>query len=367
MVTHNLPGIGEYAIGVHDGTLVDAIVHSDTTAMAEGFSGRSLDEPLFLGVVSVTPVGAAIASGSPGALRWLVNRGAKLDTDHVSAFLEASRYGDPTLLRELAEDGADIHADRGFGGAFIRALYGDRNENLPTIHQLGHDAVTYGGAALRKAVSDKNREAVDFLVSHGADTNFSGTTSVFPNRETPLHIAVRTGDLDLVRLLMDAGADPERTNRLGNRAYDDAAQAGRLEIASYLRSFEPADRRTREAILGTPAAQGLPIELIAFLEGDDRTLLAAPDHLPGWMDFLALTDTVPIRVGRTRTVLRISREIDGYLGIWVVWSPRLARIGALVLDDTLEFYRLGTWDQFRSDPFAAIGRILSGEARPTSA
>ena len=79
-----------------------------------------------------------------------------------------------------------------------------------------------------------------------------------------------------------------------------------------------------------------------------------------------MTDTVPMRIGRKRTVLRLSWQIDDYGELWVVWSPRLQRVGVIFADPAFQFFRLGTWPQFVADPFAGLERVLSGEARPTS-
>lgn len=368
MEPKRLPWFGTYTPGVNDGTAIDAIAHGDLNVLEAEFAERNIDEPLQLDAVEATPLGAAIASGRIDSVRWLLGRGAHLDTTYSNAFLDAAYHGGPALLRELAAAGADIHANRGSGDAFERALYGERAGNLAVIDNLGHDAKTFGGPALRTAVFDRNREAVEFLVAHGADVNFTGPGSVFPNNETPLHIAVRTGDLELVQLLTEAGADTQLVDDVGNRPYEDAVQAGRLAIADHLRQFEPAARRTREWVLASAAAKDLPSELITFLESGDRRLTASEASAPvAWIDFLPLTDTVPVRVGRTRTVLRLSRETDNYSNIWIVWSPRLKRVGAVVSDIALQFYRLGTWEQYLADPFAGIARILSGEARPTSA
>lgn len=368
MEPKKLNWFGTYTPGVHDGSAIDAIVRGDIADLEFEFAERSVDEPLYLDVVAATPIGAAIAGRSPAALRWLLERGARLDTRDANAFLDAAYHGDPELLRQLAEAGANIHANRGFGDAFERALYGGQTANLAVIDELGHDAKTFGGPALRKAVFDDNGDAVELLLARGADVNFNGPGSVFPNSETPLHVAVGRGALDLVRRLKEAGADTQLTDNFGNRPYDDAVQSGQLAIAQYLREFEPAERHTRDWVLKSPAAKDLPRDLIAFLESDSRRVTSQDGASPiGWIDFLALTDTVPVRVGRTRTVLRLSRETDNYSNIWIVWSPRLRRVGAVVSDITLQFYRFGTWEQYLAEPFAGIDRILSGEAKPTSA
>lgn len=372
-----LPWFGRYSVGVGDGAGADAIVRGDPDTLAAAFANRSLDEPLYLTPdmpIGSWPLGIAIAASNRASLEWMLDHGARLDSPHGSAFLEAAYFGDAELLRELAARGANIHADHGFGDAFARALYGGKVANLAVIHELGHDAATYGGPALRSAVGNVRPEAVDFFLSHGADVNFRGPDSVYPLNWTPLHVAASNGHADFARQLVEAGADIHLTDAHGNLPYDLAWDQGHVAIADYLRSIDDTEPRTREAVLASPAAHGLPDGLIAFLDSDDRRIerrAGAPRPQPvsvDELDFLRLQDAVPMRIGRTRTVLRISHLTD-IMTLGIVWSPRLKAVGAVSFFtfDTPRFYRLGQWDAFHRDPFAQIDRIVSGELGPTSA
>jgi ankyrin repeat protein len=79
-----------------------------------------------------------------------------------------------------------------------------------------------------------------FLVRQrlAADTSLAtlndGTTS-------PLHEAARSGDMETVRLLLDAGADPALRNSEGRMPGEIAAECGHAELAELLR---PANRIT---------------------------------------------------------------------------------------------------------------------------
>jgi ankyrin repeat protein len=55
-------------------------------------------------------------------------------------------------------------------------------------------------------VSRKNIGAVRWLIAHGVDVN--AKRDVFDCNHTALHMTAESGAVDIARLLLDAGADP---------------------------------------------------------------------------------------------------------------------------------------------------------------
>lgn len=58
-----------------------------------------------------------------------------------------------------------------------------------------------------------------------------------PNRSTPLMMAAKYGRSEVVRLLLEEGADPMARNQLGLTAIDFAHQAGRPSVAETIAAF----------------------------------------------------------------------------------------------------------------------------------
>ncbi len=126
-----------------------------------------------------TPVQVAALSGCPDVVEWLVAKGAK---------------------RPAAE---------GVDGLVAAALAGDR----PTVERLrAHlDAARAQRPALIVwAAARRLPAAVALLAELGFDVNALGRTDVPMEQawETALHCAASNGDVDLARLLLDLGADP---------------------------------------------------------------------------------------------------------------------------------------------------------------
>ena len=73
-----------------------------------------------------------------------------------------------------------------------------------------------GQTALMWAATEGNSNIVKSLIEHGAD--ISKKTK---NGFTPLLFAARSGDVETTRVLLDAGADPnEATDKYGNSTGD---------------------------------------------------------------------------------------------------------------------------------------------------
>lgn len=97
---------------------------------------------------------------------------------------------------------------------------------------------------LRKAVSRGNRRAVQTMIELDFDVNAV-------DRWTGLHEAALGGDLDLIRLLLEAGADPKRGNleQLKARLDEDPSRVNRK-----FASIRPAPEKRCDADWPTPLA-----------------------------------------------------------------------------------------------------------------
>ena len=155
---------------------------------------------------------------------------APLTAGADTAVMMAARTGNPQAIRVLVEAGANVNAKENWGGT----------------------------TALMWAASEGHADAARLLVAAGADVNarsnyvaaangrgFEGRTPVAnrtdPKTEefasgwlTPLTLAAREGDVELARLLLDAGADVNAVSGDGKTALAIAAFNGNYEVASFL-------------------------------------------------------------------------------------------------------------------------------------
>ena len=88
-------------------------------------------------------------------------------------------------------------------------------------HPLEHDMT-----ALYEACQSGHRDIVKLLLDHGADANLASSTG-----NTPLMVACTHGHTDIVRMLLKAGAKIEDHNENGHTPLMEAASAGHVEVA----------------------------------------------------------------------------------------------------------------------------------------
>lgn len=99
----------------------------------------------------------------------------------------------------------------------------------------------FGNTPLQVALLTRQGDLAKLLLAHGADVNFKQTEGV-----TALHEAAQSGDLEIARTLLEAGADPSaKTGRLddgreGVTAIEMARRAGHEEVAKLLEARAPA-------------------------------------------------------------------------------------------------------------------------------
>jgi hypothetical protein len=125
--------------------------------------------------------------------------------------------------------GTGAHAGQFMGYAASSGALGLVKQILAKGYDINRDSGGGSSALTGAAVGGQERVA-RFLIASGADVNHhDGFT-----RETPLMAAAETGSLDMVRLLLESGADPCGTNRDGQNALSMAQRFHKPVVAEYL-------------------------------------------------------------------------------------------------------------------------------------
>lgn len=107
---------------------------------------------------------------------------------------------------------------------------GKADEAINMLKKIDIDSDLDGRTALSLAVSYENFEIAKFALDHGANPNITATH----NELTPLMIASERGDLELMKWLIDAGADVNYKNSRNVTALWSAASAEKVEACKIL-------------------------------------------------------------------------------------------------------------------------------------
>jgi uncharacterized protein len=281
------------------------------------------------------PLHESIRRNDPAAVSSLLARGADVNTPTrygVTPLGLAALNGSTEILRKLLDLGADLNgATPGGETALMTAARVGRVDAVKLLLDRGAkvDAQTSPRqqTALMWAVTENHPDVVKLLVAHGADVN-ARTAVTMPKGEyvparggfaagpgilrqralptpdggmTPLLFAVRDGNRDMVRLLIELGADISQVSGNHTSTLVIALLNGQVELAADLlaRGANPnaADDYHRAALFAAielrNANRGTllfgdgrdPLELITRLldKGADPNQRTNTTPVHGWM------------------------------------------------------------------------------------
>jgi ankyrin repeat protein len=159
------------------------------------------------------------------SLKRAEKEAASLDPKNAASLYEAASQGDADLVRLLLDRGASVDAKvseatgmglRGdvsyFEDTPLRAAVGKEHLAVVQIllekgahaeHPTSHGTQNPSSGALGDAAVTGNSQIAKLLLKHGANPNGAGDTP-------PLHRAASAGHVEMIKLLLEAGADIHR-------------------------------------------------------------------------------------------------------------------------------------------------------------
>jgi ankyrin repeat protein len=180
-----------------------------------------------------TPLHHAAAKNRPRMVRLLIELGADPNAANAAGATPlttaSQENADPAIIADLIAAGAKPD----FLTAVNLKRYGEAEamlrEDPARIGPNGRDTI-----ALHLAVSKKNLASIAWLIAHGVDVN--AKRRMWDCNHTALHMAVENGSLEIARMLLDAGANPNiRDDKYRATALGWAEFFGREAFAALIR------------------------------------------------------------------------------------------------------------------------------------
>ena len=192
----------------------------------------------------ITPLFSAASFGRDEIFRLLIDNGAKINIKDIHGATPLSWALNPFSIEEarlLIEKGADVKARDDFGQTPLHQVAGRGTISVAQLlldHGADINAVDINGWVPLTNACWAGPEIVKFLILNGAEVNppeyKDTTTNCFVAPTTPLHLAARDGELEIVKILVENGARINIRNREGETPLYLAASRGRNEVTEYL-------------------------------------------------------------------------------------------------------------------------------------
>jgi hypothetical protein len=184
----------------------------------------------------------AAARGSVPMASLLIENGSKPGAPGgrgETPLMRAAEHGHLELVKLLAEHGADLNAKG-----------------------------VQGTTALHYAVQNGQTDIASYLLGRGADINAVDEMNL---GRTPLGIAAYYGDADLVRLLLEHGADPRVAGNNGNLPAQQALWQAHFAVARLIKDFTSG--KTLPPAAPAPAPSDVDIPTYALRKSPDSVAI----------------------------------------------------------------------------------------------
>jgi ankyrin repeat protein len=186
----------------------------------------------------MTPLLFAVRDGNLAITRLLLELGAEINQtsgNHTSPLLIALLNGQATLAGELLDRGADPNITDDYKRGALFAAIELRNFNhdkYPFLYDEGRDPLDLIKALLVKGANPN--QLTDTTPVHGL-MQFDGSWVNFDG-QTPFIRAALSGDVTVMRLLLQHGADPNIATKEGSTALMAASGINWIPAQTYTRS-----------------------------------------------------------------------------------------------------------------------------------
>jgi ankyrin repeat protein len=219
--------------------IIGAAQSGDVAALRTGLDARPelIDELGGRGFEKATALHLATLRNQHAAIRLLIERGADLDRrdfpDNAAPLHFAAAHGDMETLKLLVEAGANIEGkgdDHAVGVLGWATCFNQVREDVAD-YLLNHGATLNIWTTIALDRPDELRTMIA-----GDPSLLDARMSRNQHRRTPLHHAAAKNRIQMIRLLLELGADPNVTDATGATALTTAAQeqAGEAVVSALL-------------------------------------------------------------------------------------------------------------------------------------
>ena len=189
------------------------------------------------------PLHTAASAGHADVVEFLIEKGADVNAragDRTALSIAAGRHSD--VVKVLLARGATFDSSKSSGSPLWDAVGGNQIKTVKRLLQAKADATMadqHGWNLLHVAALRSRIDAEMFNVLIKAKADVNGLTT---EKDTPLHIAAKKGNLTAARILISNDADLQRLNAAGKTPLMLSKELEAFEFRSIAGTQEMVDR-----------------------------------------------------------------------------------------------------------------------------
>jgi cytochrome c len=277
---------------------------------------------------------------------------------HAADIHDAAMKGDVAAITAALDAGAGVDESGGPATPLYLAVRGGHYAAAKLLIERGADVNAVPtpllGPALMPALAKRRIDLINLLLDGGANPNSQR------GGEAALHIAARSGCLDCVKALVEAGADVNAKTKDGKTPLHLAKRSGQREVADYLMSHG--------VVLPTPAPISMKLASADVEKG--RTYFTHVCHGCHNAEPQGGNKTGPNLwsvVGRDKASManmRYSDTLLGWEGVWTYEDLNRYLFGPMLTTPGVKMEVPGVPDETERVDLIAYLRTLSDKPMP---
>lgn len=298
------------------------------------------------------PVMLSIQYNNFNSLEFLVKQGAKLDIGNSHAFLYSLRYSDQ-FLQYVIEKGAKVKVyERAFNAYDIVAIK-NKMDLIPTIKKAKLPLHPYAVNACFNAIYNSEYHTLDAFIRYGFDLNNNQKSKFNLHGNTALGHAAMYCDYNMLKHLIQNGADPSIANQLGKTPYILAKEAGKTDNIRYLKQFISND-------CFNEILKYLPTDILEFVQQTNLRLNLKNSNDIKFIDFLSASELYVMHINKQKHIM-LTEKFDLYPDIALLWNPQKNSLAYFEEEHRWYGNFNITFNEFLLDPLKYINNIFTNK------
>lgn len=305
----------------------------------------------------LSPLDFALLNRQTDIVKLFIDYGlVDLNPQYDSPLAAAIFHRNVDVFTYMVEKGARIQADaRGINYLFANLAKAWEDAYIPPLEKMKLPVEKHGAYPLYCAVRNNSLPMAGYLLSAGVPVNARNATG---NNGTAVLYAAQDNNFEMLKFLVEHGADLTMKDNAGNRPYMEAKRHKNEEMANYIKEREPAEWHSMEAQDKVFESFRAPKAMMEYLKQGSLKLEFPEGARAKWIKFYPYTD-VPQIFYHGKKVLSLAEEIDGYQ-VMLVWEPGSKKIWFIDTEHDI-FHAVSTWTKFIKDAGTYVNRALMWE------